>query len=513
MTNIFQWKHDFPVAPYLMLAVASVYQERRSEYRRVAALDSTPVSAGSPAGAIVPVQEYFWAVDDTNATTRNGRVYSVRATFSDVVRTMTAYSRWFGEYPFEKFASAVIQPFWAGGMEHQTIQTVNRNWLRGTATGVAHEIMHHWIGNKVTCSTWADIWLNEGGATYGEVLWYESWGGEFWRQEALKNFRAVYFRGPNSRPLYIADYATQGVDTLFNYALTYCKAALVYDMLRSTVGDSLFFHAMRHHLKRFAHGSASTQDFQESFEQAIPTPPVPFATFFRQWAYGSRHPIYDMVWRSDALQPSASSGSGSGSGSGVPTAVPADVPSEVTVKIQQLQSGANIPDVFVMPLTLTFLRIAGTDTLRQRQTFVNTERSQTARFTVPFAPTRVILDENNAVLSERTNRTLNLQKPDSTLRGEPLRLNVYPQPITAGEALTTEITLAAAQQVRVEVVDVLGRTISTLFAGTLPKGTSYLHWTDSRSATSDSFAQGAYFLRVLSSENTTVASRRILVLR
>ena len=31
---------------------------------------------------------------------------------------------------------------------------------------IAHEIAHQWFGDSVTESTWADLWLSEGFATY-----------------------------------------------------------------------------------------------------------------------------------------------------------------------------------------------------------------------------------------------------------------------------------------------------------------------------------------------------------
>src|SRR6185503_5206754 len=42
----------------------------------------------------------------------------------------------------------------------------------------AHELAHHWWGDDLTCASWEEIWLNEGFASYSEVLWAEHRGGE-----------------------------------------------------------------------------------------------------------------------------------------------------------------------------------------------------------------------------------------------------------------------------------------------------------------------------------------------
>lgn len=463
------WQHHYPIPPYLMVVAASVYQKKAAWYKRL----SNPHDS-------IEVPTYYWAVDDTTSRTDGTRL-NVSYTVSDKVRTIEAFSRWYGEYPFEKFGTAVIQPFWAGGMEHQTLQTINRSWLRGIQWGVAHEIVHHWLGNKVTCSSWSDIWLNEGGATHGEALWYESWGGEAYYRSAMDNFRTGYLRGMNTNPLYVAGADTASVPVLFNYATTYAKAAWVYHMIRQMVGDSAFFHAMRHHLERFAYSTASTDDFRISLETIIPTPPVPWKVFFQQWVYQARHPLYDMAW---TILNAAG-------GTNIQHSPLQET--RVSVRIAQLQSGTNVPDVFFMPLSLTFIGRSGE---RFVERILNNQRTQSFVVRVPFHPIQVLLDERGDVLCERTNRAAHRQRADTTAKT--IQARVYPTPLPPGEPLTVEITTPQdnnmPRRIRIELLDLLGRVVATIYDGqnaSTPARTHYYH-----AVQTAHLPQGTYFARL-----------------
>jgi aminopeptidase N len=125
---------------------------------------------------------------------------------------------------------------WGGGMEHQTITSIGGyfNW----EDGIVHELSHQWWGDNVTCATWADIWVNEGFATYSEALWYENKPGG--SEAALHS--AMASRRPWDVSGTVYCYDDTNVNRIFDYNLSYLKGGWVLHMLRRP-GDTVFRHA------------------------------------------------------------------------------------------------------------------------------------------------------------------------------------------------------------------------------------------------------------------------------
>lgn len=72
-----------------------------------------------------------------------------------------------GPYKWGKLRIVVMpRSFPFGGMEHPLLIFVNPLSIvgdnRGALDVVVHEIAHSWAGNTVTCSNWANFWINEG---------------------------------------------------------------------------------------------------------------------------------------------------------------------------------------------------------------------------------------------------------------------------------------------------------------------------------------------------------------
>jgi aminopeptidase N len=195
------------------------------------------------------------------------------------------YSELIGDFPFEKYGQT--QWGWNGGMEHQTNSFV----LYTSRFLTTHELAHQWFGDKVTCGSWSDIWLNEGFANYLTCLYYErlfppvSVG---LLNQAINVVTAV----PNGS-VYVRD--TTDVNKIFSSRLTYQKGMFVVHMLRWVLGDSVFFKGLRQYLNdpKLKYGFAKTADLQRNLEEVSGKN---LSTFFQQWIYGEGWPSYSAVY-------------------------------------------------------------------------------------------------------------------------------------------------------------------------------------------------------------------------
>jgi aminopeptidase N len=239
-----------------------------------------------------------------------GRVDEARRTCGRTPAMLERFTALFGAFPNRRFGQIFVDDFWPGGMEHTTLVTFAADGLLDQRIAldfdldvyIAHELVHHWFGNHVTCRDWSEAWIQEGFATYAQYLWREhAQGGNEAAIEAaieLDGWAQAYFAevaaaGPRRL---IPDGPFRAV-TLFDRHL-YEKSARVVHMLRRLLGDDAFFASARGFLARHGGGAATTADLERAASDAARQS---LGWFFDQWVrVGQGHPDLSVSAQWDA---------------------------------------------------------------------------------------------------------------------------------------------------------------------------------------------------------------------
>lgn len=251
----FHWQELHPLSTYLVVMNAG---------------DFTRVDVG---GAPVPLVGYFTSSGVTSGTAGLNLLPAMFTTFEDA----------FGQYPFDKYGHAEYPDFPYGGMEHQTLTTLHPGYLDSYWV-IAHELGHQWWGDLVGPASWDDLWLNEGFATYSELIAYYG-----------KDRDSIGPSLPHSanwgRALNDPDYSY-----LFEYGLVYARGAWTLHHLRSFLGEDAFWPALLYYRARHEGSSATSEDLKNDFEQSSG---LDLDAFYDRYVYHGGAPAISLVYYAD----------------------------------------------------------------------------------------------------------------------------------------------------------------------------------------------------------------------
>ncbi|MCH2101374.1 MAG: M1 family metallopeptidase [Planctomycetes bacterium] len=261
-----RWRTDIPTATYLV------------------ALGVGPWVRIEREGTHMPIWDYC----------EEGDREAIEKSLAVVPKMMNFFEERFGPYPFEKYGHMLTRK-WIGGMEDQTLSVIGREEaLSGDQALLAHELAHQWFGNLVSPYQWRDLWLNEGWATWSELLWLESQQPKMARKTLAGWRRSTFRLAMREHPHTLAEPDPQN---LFDGKLVYDKGAMVIHLLDEYLGREKFLQAARDYLGEFAHGNVATSDFQAAFEKATGEDLAPF---FASWVHANTLP--EIAWSIDSVE-------------------------------------------------------------------------------------------------------------------------------------------------------------------------------------------------------------------
>lgn len=351
-SRTFHWQMDQPHSSYLISLIVGDYAKLTDSYKNI------------------PL-EYF---------TYHGTENQARRAFEKTPVIMNWFAGVLGyDFPYNRYAQTIVGNFIFGGMENITATTFADTEILHVEDGtpdssavnlVSHELSHSWFGDLVTCKDWANLWLNEGFATFMEAGFREHQEGREAYLAELQEDAETYFQEDPSRehhPLVNPKYPLSM--ELFD-STTYKKGAYVVHMLRETVGDETFWKALNVYLNEYKYRTVDSRDLQRVFERVSGQS---LEWFFDQWVYKGGYP--ELTVRS-SYDPATR---------------------RLTLGVTQTQRAGYItPAVFRLPVDLEI--VTDTDT-RTERIDIN-RRTQDFSFQLDSRPRSITFDKGARVLKK-----------------------------------------------------------------------------------------------------------------
>lgn len=191
------------------------------------------------------------------------------------VKAVETFSSLFGAYPYGTLA-VVETGFNEGGMEYPALVYISDK-LEPAAFGevIVHETAHQWWYGAVGNNQVEYGFLDEGLAEYSTVLFYENNEGfGMTRPQMIGAAELTYRTFCNVYDKLFGKVDTSMLRPLGAYSgeyeyvnIAYIKSCLMYEYLRQTVGDKMFFKGLKSYYADYAFSEAEPQDLVGAFEK------------------------------------------------------------------------------------------------------------------------------------------------------------------------------------------------------------------------------------------------------
>ena len=414
--------HSYPIPAYLICMAVTNYT----------VLNETAGTTSNP----YPIINYIYPESNTAA---------VQTQLAQTPLLLNFFSNLLETYPFSNEKYGHAQFGWGGGMEHTTVSFM-QNFSRSL---IAHEMAHQWFGDKITCGTWKDIWLNEGFATYMASLVIENFDGAAAFINDKTNMINNITTSTNGA-VYLTDAQALDVNRIFSSRFSYNKGAMVLNMLRFKLGDAVFFQGIKNYLAdvNLAYKYALTSNLQTHLEAVYGNS---LTEFFADWIYNQGYPIYTITVQNIAV-------------------------GQAKITVNQTTTDASVP-FFEMPVPI---RLTGDGGVFQDAVVNNTSNGEQFTISVPFTVTGVQFDPKKDIISKSSTATLALS--DSNFDQS---IQIYLN--KTSNAISVDLPMG---------IEIENAIFYTVLGQKIMETKSDKNWNIS------SFASGVYFLNVKTNKGT-----------
>ncbi|MDQ2745952.1 MAG: DUF3458 domain-containing protein [Acidobacteriota bacterium] len=345
-TKTFHFKLDVPHSVYLISFVIGDYVKISDSYKDI------------------PLAFYMYSGTESLAQRKYGKTKEMMRVFEELTGVA---------FPYNKYDQTMVANFNFGGMENITATTMADTEILMNPDSivedlVSHELSHSWFGDLVTCRNWAELWLNEGLATYMEAAYREKVYG---RADYLRKIRAdaaefITDEAVNDNKHGLYNQSARPDDSIFD-TTNYQKGGAVIHTLRETVGAENFWKAINIYLVRHQFQNVETADLRKAMEE---TSGVNLEWFFKQWVDGGGYPKLNVK---QIYDPSSR---------------------QLSLTVQQTQSGNKLtPEAFVLPMDVELTSANGA----KIEHIEIKKREETFTFKVDDAPTSIVFDKDEKI--------------------------------------------------------------------------------------------------------------------
>jgi aminopeptidase N len=432
------WFMSTPIPAYLVSLVLADLSSWTETATVTSLADGQPVS--------MPVEFYV-----------NDALYdTAQFSWQNTTEMVEYFDQTISPYPYGdiKYGHAIF-PF-SGGMEHPTLTSMGQLTATGSTSSlhggpqadwiIAHELFHQWFGDSLRLQSWGEIWLNEGFASYGEVLWLEhEYGYDIAKQWLTNSKRRESFPGTIRNP---------SVEVGLFSATVYQKGAWTLHMLRQVLGSADFIETLRRYADRYRFEAVNSDLFQAVCEEVhaesggAQLVGGSLDWFFRDWLEREGRPDLALEWwQSDA---------------------------GLAVTVQQAE-GQN----YRLPL---ILRIGYADGSVEDRDIVIDGPVWESLLAAPQDVESLELDPEDDWLLRKSQRRL-----VGDVRAALLPL--HPNPFNP--SVTVRFFLSSPRRASLDVYDVRGRHVRRIFDGPQPEGIVELEW-DGIDADGHALGSGVY---------------------